>query len=171
MKITNEALTVATVEKCVTPPPTKSEVLRATARALAMDHQKEIAKGQEKRRLVMSRINQISLKRARKLLSKAVVECTEPYKSNAPFEVQLTVAIPANDLELVDLWNVYRSIAVPKRKSEDDFLNELKIASATVRDRVPQLLADPKVLQHLLDSGKAILGAMATQGAKPAIEA
>lgn len=171
MKKNQQTMAIATVEKAVTPPPTKAEVLRATARALAMDNQTEIRRCEDKRQAVLSRIKQLSLNRSRKLLSKAGVVCHEPYKPDGSFEVELSVSLPGNDKEFRDLWHEYRSISIPKRRTEDFYLNELRSASATQSDRVPQLLADPKVLQHLLESGKALLAAKAAQGSQPAIEA
>lgn len=171
MKKNQQTMAVATVEKAMTPPPTKAEVLRATARALFLDHQEQIRRCEEKRNAVMSRIKKLSLKLARKILATAEVQCQEPYKPIDKFEVEISVSVPGDSKELLDLWAEYKVIAVPRRKPEDAFLNELRDASATQSDRVPQLLADPKVVQHLLESGKALLAAKAAQGAKPAIEA
>lgn len=151
------------VGETIVPPPTKAQLMRATARALADDHAKQraarvlaITAARKRRDEKMVKIAKAKFSEARVM----IIDNTWSKSCTVEFAVEIPRdLVPEEEAEL-------RSLRELSAKSERDFLKELREAEKGNESQAKDLLDDEEVRAKLLEAGKRILaGALAKPGA------
>ena len=157
----SQSTALATIPSGVIPKPTKAELLKATAEAMAQESRENYKadkaaydKNEAKARMVL--LNKIKPHLSKAFFSRCgnAIELRFPGYSAAE-QTPEVLAIVKEYSDAVAL------VPVRKCQSAKDILEELKkkAATATGDGRIQQILSDPKTRKALIQMGNAILDA------------
>ena len=151
-----KTLAVVPTAPAIVPPPTKAELLRATAQAMVDARNKEIDAAMPAVTAAVAAMDAELVTYAKAHLATADVE-TSFWSGGA--SVSFQVAVPVTDrLRELDRVAAEARKAVPRTLHFEDVLRDLREADARAKDRTKAILAIPGTAEHLAKAGRRLLG-------------
>lgn len=137
------------------PPPTKRELLRATAQVLYAERLKEFDAAHQELQKAKDALEQKAITAAK--AAKADKWAFDEGWRNDPLKVHCTFEFSKEKGPLAEEYKKLKAMRVPGPPCKETIFRSLLLAANTQQARVDEILRDPAIAAKLLKAGQALL--------------